>query len=153
MCPRVVCLKRIVQFSLEDACVFYLCGDGSSLCGCFQDRRSLLHRGLKPTPGAFFTFMFTVAMVAYTATSMAMAISADQTVVAIANIYMTITCVFMMVTYQHSPMVTNAPVLLSADLCRSARESSLHRQLARLVEVLKYTQIWIKRMYTNHFPN
>ncbi|MEQ2186659.1 hypothetical protein GOODEAATRI_030822, partial [Goodea atripinnis] len=61
--------------------------------------------GLKPTAGAFFTFMFTVAMVAYTATSMAMAISADQTVVAIANIYMTITCVFMMVTYQNSPMV------------------------------------------------
>ncbi|XP_032440165.1 broad substrate specificity ATP-binding cassette transporter ABCG2-like isoform X1 [Xiphophorus hellerii] len=53
--------------------------------------------GLKPTAGAFFTFMFSVALVSYTATSMAMAISADQTVVAIANIFMTITCVFMMI--------------------------------------------------------
>lgn len=62
----------------------------------------VLCAGLKPTVGAFFTFMFTVALVAYTATSMAMAISADQTVVAIANIFMTVTCVFMMVTYRLS---------------------------------------------------
>lgn len=41
--------------------------------------------------------MLTVMLVSYTATSMALAISADQTVVAIANIYMTIVCVFMMV--------------------------------------------------------
>ncbi|KAM9426251.1 broad substrate specificity ATP-binding cassette transporter ABCG2 [Pholidichthys leucotaenia] len=53
--------------------------------------------GLKPTAEAFFLFMFSVALVSYTATSMAMAISADQTVVAIANIFMTITCVFMMI--------------------------------------------------------
>ncbi|XP_037538184.1 broad substrate specificity ATP-binding cassette transporter ABCG2 [Nematolebias whitei] len=53
--------------------------------------------GLKFTVEAFFTFMFTVALVAYTATSMVMAISADQTVVAIANIYMTISFVFMMI--------------------------------------------------------
>ena len=53
--------------------------------------------GLKPTVEAFFFFMFTVALVAYTATSMALAISADQTVVAIATIFMTIACVFMMV--------------------------------------------------------
>uniref|UniRef100_A0A1A8FRI0 ATP-binding cassette, sub-family G (WHITE), member 2a n=1 Tax=Nothobranchius korthausae TaxID=1143690 RepID=A0A1A8FRI0_9TELE len=55
--------------------------------------------GLKATVEAFFTFMFTVALVSYTATSMAMAISADQTVVAIANIFMTISFVFMMVTF------------------------------------------------------
>uniref|UniRef100_A0A673C3Y8 ATP-binding cassette sub-family G member 2-like n=1 Tax=Sphaeramia orbicularis TaxID=375764 RepID=A0A673C3Y8_9TELE len=48
--------------------------------------------GLKPTAEAFFLFMFTVALVSYTATSMALAISADQTVVAIANIFMTIAC-------------------------------------------------------------
>lgn len=54
--------------------------------------------GLKPTAEAFFLFMFSVILVAYTATSMALAISADQTVVAIANIFMTIACVFMMVT-------------------------------------------------------
>ncbi|XP_036968904.1 broad substrate specificity ATP-binding cassette transporter ABCG2-like [Acanthopagrus latus] len=53
--------------------------------------------GLKPTVEAFFFFMFTVALVAYTATSMALAISADQTVVAIATIFMTIACVFMMI--------------------------------------------------------
>lgn len=57
--------------------------------------------GLKPTADAFFLFMFTVMLVAYTATSMALAISADQTVVAIANIFMTIACVFMMVTNTH----------------------------------------------------
>ncbi|XP_074518242.1 broad substrate specificity ATP-binding cassette transporter ABCG2 [Halichoeres trimaculatus] len=53
--------------------------------------------GLKPTADAFFLFMFSVILVSYTATSMALAISADQTVVAIANIFMTITCVFMMI--------------------------------------------------------
>ncbi|XP_070710444.1 broad substrate specificity ATP-binding cassette transporter ABCG2-like [Pempheris klunzingeri] len=53
--------------------------------------------GLKPTAEAFFLFMFSVMLVAYTATSMALAISADQTVVAIANIFMTIACVFMMI--------------------------------------------------------
>ncbi|TWW79874.1 ATP-binding cassette sub-family G member 2 [Takifugu flavidus] len=52
--------------------------------------------GLKMTAEAFFLFMFTVILVAYTSTSMALAISADQTVVAIANIFMTIACVFMM---------------------------------------------------------
>lgn len=64
--------------------------------------------GLKPTAGAFFFYMLTVALCAYTATSMAFAISADQTVVAIANIFMTISCVFMMVmhTHQHTPVQT-----------------------------------------------
>lgn len=57
-----------------------------------------MRAGLKPTAEAFFLFMFSVILVAYTATSMALAISADQTVVAIANIFMTIACVFMMVT-------------------------------------------------------
>lgn len=56
-----------------------------------------MRAGLKPTADAFFLFMFSVILVSYTATSMALAISADQTVVAIANIFMTITCVFMMV--------------------------------------------------------
>ncbi|XP_067379750.1 broad substrate specificity ATP-binding cassette transporter ABCG2 isoform X2 [Channa argus] len=53
--------------------------------------------GFKPTAEAFFLFMFTVILTSYTATSMALAISADQTVVAIANIFMTIACVFMMI--------------------------------------------------------
>lgn len=53
--------------------------------------------GLKDAAGAFVLFMFTVALVAYTATSMSLAISADQSVVAIANLYMTICFVFMMI--------------------------------------------------------
>lgn len=53
--------------------------------------------GFKDTASAVFLFMFTVALVAYTATSMSLAISADQSVVAIANLYMTISFVFMMI--------------------------------------------------------
>uniref|UniRef100_A0A3Q0RI61 ATP-binding cassette, sub-family G (WHITE), member 2a n=1 Tax=Amphilophus citrinellus TaxID=61819 RepID=A0A3Q0RI61_AMPCI len=66
--------------------------------------------GLKQTVGAFFLFMFTVALCAYTATSMAFAISADQTVVAIANIFMTITCVFMMI---FAGLLVNIPSIVS----------------------------------------
>ncbi|NXI56077.1 ABCG2 protein, partial [Chloroceryle aenea] len=53
--------------------------------------------GLKPTVEAFFTMMFTLVMVAYTATSMALAIAAGQSVVAVANLLMTITFVFMII--------------------------------------------------------
>ncbi|XP_046901583.1 broad substrate specificity ATP-binding cassette transporter ABCG2d isoform X2 [Hypomesus transpacificus] len=53
--------------------------------------------GLQKTAAAFFIFTFTVIMVAYTATAMTMAISADQNVVAVANIFMTISFVFMMI--------------------------------------------------------
>ncbi|XP_040887579.1 broad substrate specificity ATP-binding cassette transporter ABCG2-like [Toxotes jaculatrix] len=66
--------------------------------------------GLKPTAEAFFLFMFTVMLVAYTATSMALAISADQTVVAIANIFMTIACVFMMI---FAGLLVNLPSIVS----------------------------------------
>ncbi|XP_053796646.1 LOW QUALITY PROTEIN: broad substrate specificity ATP-binding cassette transporter ABCG2-like [Vidua chalybeata] len=53
--------------------------------------------GLKPTVEAFFTMMFTLMMVSYTATSMALAIAAGQSVVAIANLLMTVTFVFMII--------------------------------------------------------
>ncbi|MCI4376090.1 hypothetical protein PGIGA_G00184240 [Pangasianodon gigas] len=53
--------------------------------------------GLKLTPAAFFIFMFTVILVGYTATAMTMAISVGQSVVAVANIFLTITFVFMMI--------------------------------------------------------
>lgn len=66
--------------------------------------------GLKPTVEAFFLFMFSVTLVAYTATSMALAISADQTVVAIANIFMTIACVFMMI---FAGLLVNLPSIAS----------------------------------------
>ncbi|XP_025897098.1 ATP-binding cassette sub-family G member 2 isoform X1 [Nothoprocta perdicaria] len=53
--------------------------------------------GLKPTVEAFFTMMFTLMMVSYTATSMALAIATGQSVVALANLLMTITFVFMII--------------------------------------------------------
>lgn len=58
-----------------------------------------VHSGLKCTAAAFLVFTLTVTLVAYTATAMTMAISADQSVVALANIFMTITFVFMMVRF------------------------------------------------------
>uniref|UniRef100_A0A8C1C3C4 Broad substrate specificity ATP-binding cassette transporter ABCG2 n=1 Tax=Cyprinus carpio carpio TaxID=630221 RepID=A0A8C1C3C4_CYPCA len=53
--------------------------------------------GLKPTVAAFFIFMLTVILVSCAAVSMTMAISADQSVVAVANIFMTISFIFMMI--------------------------------------------------------
>ncbi|XP_009099622.1 broad substrate specificity ATP-binding cassette transporter ABCG2 [Serinus canaria] len=53
--------------------------------------------GLKPTVEAFFIMMFTLMMVSYTATSMALAIAAGQSVVAIANLLMTVAFVFMII--------------------------------------------------------
>nr|XP_033933344.1 broad substrate specificity ATP-binding cassette transporter ABCG2-like [Pseudochaenichthys georgianus] len=66
--------------------------------------------GLKPTVAAFFTFMFSVTMVAYTATAMALAIAADQTVVAIANIFITIAYIFMMI---FAGLLVNLPSISS----------------------------------------
>ncbi|XP_075058047.1 broad substrate specificity ATP-binding cassette transporter ABCG2 isoform X2 [Mixophyes fleayi] len=53
--------------------------------------------GFKPTVGSFFTMMFTLMMISYTATSMALAIAAGQDVVAVANLLMTISFVFMII--------------------------------------------------------
>ncbi|NXO63116.1 ABCG2 protein, partial [Phainopepla nitens] len=53
--------------------------------------------GLKPTVEAFFIMMFSLMMVSYTATSMALAIAAGQNVVAIANLLMTVAFVFMII--------------------------------------------------------
>ncbi|XP_026528423.1 ATP-binding cassette sub-family G member 2-like isoform X1 [Notechis scutatus] len=53
--------------------------------------------GLKPTVEAFFIMMFTLMMVSYTATSMALAIATGQNVVAVANLLMTISFVFMII--------------------------------------------------------
>uniref|UniRef100_A0A3B1IJX0 ATP-binding cassette, sub-family G (WHITE), member 2a n=1 Tax=Astyanax mexicanus TaxID=7994 RepID=A0A3B1IJX0_ASTMX len=65
--------------------------------------------GYRADAGAFFFFMFSVAMTAYTATAMTMAISADQSVVAIANIFMTISFVFMMI---FSGLLVNLPSIV-----------------------------------------
>ncbi|KAM7021997.1 broad substrate specificity ATP-binding cassette transporter ABCG2 [Passerculus sandwichensis] len=53
--------------------------------------------GLKPTAEAFFIMMFTLMMVSYTATSMALAIAAGQSVVTIANLLSTVAFVFMII--------------------------------------------------------
>ncbi|KAJ8781771.1 hypothetical protein J1605_010755 [Eschrichtius robustus] len=57
--------------------------------------------GLKPQVEAFFIMMFTLMMVAYSASSMALAIAAGQSVVSIATLLMTISFVFMM-ALQHN---------------------------------------------------
>lgn len=70
--------------------------------------------GLKCTAWAFFVFTLTVTLVAYTATAMTMAISADQSVVGLASIFMTITFVFMMVSVRKNlPIHGGFPVLIS----------------------------------------
>ena len=53
--------------------------------------------GLKPQVEAFFIMMFTVMMVAYSASSMALAIVVGQSVVSIATLLTTISFVFMMI--------------------------------------------------------
>ncbi|XP_032962516.1 broad substrate specificity ATP-binding cassette transporter ABCG2 isoform X2 [Rhinolophus ferrumequinum] len=53
--------------------------------------------GLKPVVESFFIMMFTLMMVAYSASSMALAIAAGQSVVSIATLLMTISFVFMMI--------------------------------------------------------
>ncbi|NXS02098.1 ABCG2 protein, partial [Oxylabes madagascariensis] len=51
--------------------------------------------GLKPTVEAFFIMMFSLMMVSYTATSMALAIATGQSVVSVANLLTTVAFVFM----------------------------------------------------------
>uniref|UniRef100_A0A3Q3MN08 ABC-type xenobiotic transporter n=1 Tax=Labrus bergylta TaxID=56723 RepID=A0A3Q3MN08_9LABR len=65
--------------------------------------------GLKSSAAAFLVFTLTVTLVAYTATAMTMAISADKSVVALANIFMTITFVFMMI---FSGLLVNLPSIM-----------------------------------------
>ncbi|KAM6939774.1 broad substrate specificity ATP-binding cassette transporter ABCG2d [Xenentodon cancila] len=65
--------------------------------------------GLKSTVAGFLIFTLTVTLVAYTATALTMAISADQSVVSLANILMTITFVFMMI---FSGLLVNLPSIM-----------------------------------------
>ncbi len=61
--------------------------------------------GLKASAEAFFIFMFSIFLMSYTATSMTLAISADQTVVGIANIIINMIFLFMTVkkhTHTHT---------------------------------------------------
>ncbi|XP_013887337.1 ATP-binding cassette sub-family G member 2 [Austrofundulus limnaeus] len=65
--------------------------------------------GLKSTVEAFLVFTLTVTLVAYTATALTMAISADQSVVGLASLFMTITFVFMMI---FSGLLVNLPTIM-----------------------------------------
>ncbi|CAL8331717.1 unnamed protein product [Lota lota] len=65
--------------------------------------------GLQVSVKAFFIFMLTVMLVSYTATAMTMAISADQSVVALANLFITISFVFMMI---FSGLLVNLPSIM-----------------------------------------
>uniref|UniRef100_A0AAX7UVM5 ABC transporter domain-containing protein n=1 Tax=Astatotilapia calliptera TaxID=8154 RepID=A0AAX7UVM5_ASTCA len=90
--------------------VYFLCKILSDIITiCIMCRLCIFVTIYNPA-GAFFFFMLTVALCAYTATSMAFAISADQTVVAIANIFMTISCVFMMI---FAGLLVNIPSIAS----------------------------------------
>ncbi|KAL8206726.1 UNVERIFIED_CONTAM: ATP-binding cassette sub- G member 2 [Gekko kuhli] len=64
------------------------------------EKKIFIHEyiSLKPTVEAFFIMMFTLMMVSYTATSMALAIATGQSVVSVANLLMTIAFVFMIVS-------------------------------------------------------
>ncbi|XP_059384535.1 broad substrate specificity ATP-binding cassette transporter ABCG2-like [Carassius carassius] len=62
--------------------------------------------GLKATAEAFFIFLFSIILVSYTATSMTLAISADQTVVGIATTVINMIFVFMMI---FSGLLVNLP--------------------------------------------
>ncbi|XP_075716828.1 broad substrate specificity ATP-binding cassette transporter ABCG2 isoform X1 [Rhinoderma darwinii] len=66
--------------------------------------------GYKPLAGNFFTMMFTLMMISYTATSMALAIAAGQDVVAVANLLMTICFVFMII---FSGLLVNVTSIMS----------------------------------------
>ncbi|XP_059384534.1 broad substrate specificity ATP-binding cassette transporter ABCG2-like isoform X2 [Carassius carassius] len=90
--------------------------------------------GLKSTAEAFFIFMFSIVLVAYTATSMTLAISADQTVVAIANIFMTISFVFMMI---FSGLLVNLPSVV--DWLNWLKYFSIPRYGLAAVEINEFT--------------
>uniref|UniRef100_A0A3B1JSZ0 ATP-binding cassette, sub-family G (WHITE), member 2a n=1 Tax=Astyanax mexicanus TaxID=7994 RepID=A0A3B1JSZ0_ASTMX len=65
--------------------------------------------GYKAEAGAFFFFMLSIAMTAYTATAMTMAISADQSVMDIANIFISISFIFMII---FSGLLVNLPSIV-----------------------------------------
>ncbi|XP_073679146.1 broad substrate specificity ATP-binding cassette transporter ABCG2-like [Garra rufa] len=90
--------------------------------------------GLKATPEAFFIFLFSIILVSYTATSMTLAISADQTVVAIANIFMTISFVFMMI---FSGLLVNLPSV--ADWLSWLKYLSIPRYGLAALEINEFT--------------
>ncbi|XP_016106025.1 ATP-binding cassette sub-family G member 2-like [Sinocyclocheilus grahami] len=78
--------------------------------------------------------MFSIVLVSYTATSMTLAISADQTVLAIANIFMTISFVFMMI---FSGLLVNLPSV--ADWLNWLKYFSIPRYGLAALEINEFT--------------
>ncbi|XP_026055603.1 ATP-binding cassette sub-family G member 2 isoform X2 [Carassius auratus] len=90
--------------------------------------------GLKATVEAFFIFMFSIVLVSYTATSMTLAISADQTVVGIATIFINMIFVFMMI---FSGLLVNLPSV--ADWLNWLKYLSIPRYGLVAVEINEFT--------------
>ncbi|XP_052450752.1 broad substrate specificity ATP-binding cassette transporter ABCG2-like [Carassius gibelio] len=90
--------------------------------------------GLKATAEAFFIFLFSIVLVSYTATSMTLAISADQTVVGIATIVINMIFVFMMI---FSGLLVNLPSV--ADWLNWLKYLSIPRYGLVAVEINEFT--------------
>ncbi|KTF77137.1 hypothetical protein cypCar_00030975, partial [Cyprinus carpio] len=90
--------------------------------------------GLKASVETFFIFLFSIVLVSYTATSMTLAISADQTAVGIANIFMTISFVIMMI---FSGLLVNLPSV--ADWLNWLKYLSIPRYGLTAVEINEFT--------------
>ncbi|KFV90441.1 ATP-binding cassette sub-family G member 2, partial [Fulmarus glacialis] len=97
---------------------------------------------------AFFTMMFTLMMVSYTATSMALAIAAGQSVVAVANLLMTIAFVFMII---FSGLLVNLTSIMSwlswlkyFSIPRYGMTvSAQHRDLPRYFKLTKFINVCV----------
>ncbi|RXN11971.1 ATP-binding cassette sub-family G member 2-like protein [Labeo rohita] len=92
--------------------------------------------GLKATAEAFFIFLFSIVLVSYAATSMTLAISADQTVVTIANIFINNIFVFMMI---FSGLLVNLPSV--ADWLNWLKYLSIPRYGLAAVEINEFTSL------------
>ncbi|XP_073679175.1 broad substrate specificity ATP-binding cassette transporter ABCG2-like [Garra rufa] len=90
--------------------------------------------GLKATAEAFFIFLFSIILVSYTATSMTLAISADQTMVAIAYIFINNIFVIMMI---FSGLLVNLPSM--ADWLNWLKYFSIPRYGLTAVEINEFT--------------
>ncbi|RXN02277.1 ATP-binding cassette sub-family G member 2-like [Labeo rohita] len=92
--------------------------------------------GLKATAEAFFIFLFSIVLVSYAATSMTLAISADQTVVTIANIFINNIFVLMMI---FSGLLVNLPSV--ADWLNWLKYLSIPRYGLAAVEINEFTSL------------
>lgn len=137
---------RTITSVIFSCIVYFMIGKTSKLNGFSLSLLDLVktiliavfvHSGLKPTASAFLIFTLTVTLVAYTATAMTMAISADQAVVALANIFMTITFVFMMVRAEATQNNTSQTchMLANGSKCLRFTNSRLNRVSAPVDQI------------------